>query len=406
MSLSAREKFIKNDLFDQANKANDLLLTHSMLKEQIIEYSNYIKLIKEIFPFFNINDNKEELIKTIKKEIQKIKEKLQIPNNNLKIETKKLSSNYYRKLEQNIHFLYPLYHILDKEREDNFILENTLKTKDAFLKIFTNNLNRFKEYYNEFEENIRERYLVYNRKIKKEHSKELEKLQDLLNDYSKQLNQYNIYNSNLELECKRLKKLLSENSNSIRLNTENYYYYKNKLDIEEEINDSLIFKEFEGDLNISDSLSFSEDESYINYDLDLNFNVVNTTQTINYNKYNLNKIKLPLFKERLYTSDYKEQEFEIPKLNLKQIEFNKIRVVTEDSDVDDNEEIKNKEINKMIKMKKNIEKQKKKKEKYKNLISNFKLHYSKMKLYIKKISLSINNENIKSRRKTDELLKD
>ena len=30
MSLSAREKFIKNDLFDQANKANDLLLTHSM----------------------------------------------------------------------------------------------------------------------------------------------------------------------------------------------------------------------------------------------------------------------------------------------------------------------------------------------------------------------------------------
>ena len=71
-----------------------------------------------------------------------------------------------------------------------------------------------------------------------------------------------------------------------------------------------------------------------------------------------------------------------------------------------NEEIKNKEINKIIKMKKNIEKQKKKKEKYKNLISNFKLHYSKMKLYIKKISLSINNENIKSRRKTDELLKD
>ena len=120
----------------------------------------------------------------------------------------------------------------------------------------------------------------------------------------------------------------------------------------------------------------------------------------------MNKIKLPLFKERLYTSDYKEQEFEIPKLNLKQIEFNKIRVVTEDSDVDDNEEIKNKEINKMIKMKKNIEKQKKKKEKYKNLISNFKLHYSKMKLYTKKISLSINNENIKSRRKTDELLKD
>ncbi len=47
MSLSARDKSIVNDLFSHANESNDLLITNSMLKEQIFQYQNYIKIIKE-----------------------------------------------------------------------------------------------------------------------------------------------------------------------------------------------------------------------------------------------------------------------------------------------------------------------------------------------------------------------
>ena len=327
-------KICENDLVNYANFTNELVINNSMFKELIQEHNNYIKLLKEFFPNFN-NNNKEEILKeNIKKLINDSINKLQETNNNLKKTKEQINNQYYKKLEEKHNYLQPLINTLDKEKEDKFILENQIMSKDIYLKIYRGNIIKIRQFYiNDYQEEIRERYI--NKKSKKINSlleSESEKIQKLLNDYSKDLNKLTNENENNQLEIKKLKKILNSNTIRKRLNTEQFYYDNNLNEEEEEINDDLIFNEFEIESNYSnDSISFSEDESYINYDLDLDINQISNNRTQNKSHlFNLNKMKIPL-NERLFTSDYKE----IPKLNLKQIEFNKIRVVTEGLEEDD-----------------------------------------------------------------------
>ena len=391
MSLSAREKSIVNDLFSHANESNDLLITNSMLKEQIFQYQNYIKIIKEFFPFFINNDNKEsikeKIIERLKNDILKYKD----INFDLKTQTAKLNSTYNKKINEKNEYLLPLNKILDKEKEDNFILKNSIKSKDTFLTIVRKDLQKFRKLYCSGEdEDIRERFLIYNKKVYHEHKKELEKLQGLLNSYSKELNKEKIKNENYDIQLKNLRKILQSNSISKRLFTERYRFYNNDDDdfnIDDEIDDSLIFEDFEKEIDFSDSINFSEEESYINYDLDINLNIKNPNLSQIKNNVILNRLQFPLIKERLFTSDHREV---VPKLNLKQIEFNKIRVITEGNSDSNEDDMKNTIQYKIMKMKKKIKKQIEKQNKYKEIISNFKQHYIKMNLKIKKLSLSLN----------------
>jgi len=393
MSFSAREKSIVNNLFSHANESNDLLITNSMLKEQIFQYQNYIKTLKEFFPFFIKLDNKEsikeKIIERMKNDIEKYKD----INYKLNTETQKLKLTYYNKKKEKLEYLLPLNRILEKEKEDNFILKNSIKSKDSFLTIIRKDIKKFRQIFCSGEnEEIRERFLIYNKKVYNEHKKELEKLQGLLNGYLKDLNKEKIKNENYDIELKKLRKILKSNTISKRLFTERYSFYNNEDDfnIEDEIDDSLIFKEFEEEIDFSDTISFSEEESYINYDLDINLNIKNPNLSQIKDNVNLNKLKFPLIKERLFTSDHKDI---VPKLNLKQIEFNKIRVITEDNSDTYDDEIKNSIKYKIMKMKKKIKKQIEKQNKYKKIISNFKQHYIKMNLKIKKLNLSLNKEN-------------
>ena len=393
MSLSARDKSIVNDLFSHANESNDLLITNSMLKEQILQYQNYIKLLKEFFPFFINNDNKETIKEKIIERMKNNIEKYKDINIELKTQNAKLNLTYCKKINEKNEYLLPLNRILDKEKEDNFILKNSIKSKDTFLTIIRKDIKKFRELYcTGVDEEVRERFLIYNKKVYHEHKKELEKLQGLLNTYSKELNKEKIKNENYDIELKKLRKILKSNTISKRLFTERYSFYNNEDDfnIEDEIDDSLIFKEFEEEIDFSDTISFSEEESYINYDLDINLNIKNPNLSQIKDNVNLNKLKFPLIKERLFTSDHKDI---VPKLNLKQIEFNKIRVITEDNSDTYDDEIKNSIKYKIMKMKKKIKKQIEKQNQYKKIISNFKQHYIKMNLKIKKLNLSLNKEN-------------
>ena len=151
---------------------------------------------------------------------------------------------------------------------------------------------------------------------------------------------------------------------------------------------------FENDDDLSFSLNFSQDETYINYSLDFNDNNLNISQS-NDIVNNINDIDFPYYKkpERKFISDFKEPKFGIiPKLNLKQIEFNKIRVVTDNFDELSDDD----KTNQIIKIKKNIEREKKKREKLKLVIANFKAYYKKIKIYIKQLKLQIVKSNIKN----------
>ena len=286
---------------------------------------------------------------------------------------------------------------MDKLKEDNFILDNSIKAKESHIIILKDQIKLIKNNNND----ILEKHLIYGRKLNEYHEKELSKYQSELAKKSKEHNQEILKSNRLNQEYKTLKNQL----NHIRLNTEKIepkfnLEFENKKEEKENneddyINSSLLFNDFENDDDYSDSLNFSQDETYINYSLDFNINNLNISQS-NDIVSNVENIDFPYYKktERKFISDFKEPKIGIiPKLNLKQIEFNKIRVVTENFDELSDDDDKN---NQIIKIKKEIGREKKKKEKLKTVISNFKAYYKKIKIYIKQLKLTVINSNIKN----------
>ncbi len=381
---------IEYDLLFNANKTNDLVIINSMLKEIIVQYKNNIVYIKNIFPNLNCSNNKEILKENIKNLIKENLKEIVLKNNKLKFEYQNIKSIYNKKINENKLEILPLISILNKLKDDNFILNNSIKMKDSFLKIYRDKIINFRKlYYYGLEEENRELYLLYNKKLYYEHKKELEQFQRLLNKYSKNLNKESISNRNLEDEAIKLRKLLHSNPKSRRLNTETFYLNDN-LYQDDEIQDSLIFNDFEKEIQFSNSSSFSDDESYINYDLDLDLNNSNNSINSINNIKDLNKYQIQM-NHKIFTSDYKDQK--IPHLNLKQIENDKLSVYSE-KNFNYFKNDKNSLQYKIIKMKRKIQKQKLKIKKYTDIISNFKSHYIKMKIYIKRLTLSLNNEKI------------
>ena len=402
MSLFFKKKKNSNtesELLIFANESNEKIITNSMLKEQIFQYETFIKIIKKIFDLIdnkNPKDNytiKELLQNSISQELKSFINQ----NSKLKNEISHLQIINNRKLEDKNDSISGLISTLDKLKEDNFILDNSIKAKESHITILKDQIKLIKNNNND----ILEKYLIYRRKLNEYHEKELSKYQSELAKKSKEHNQEILKSNRLNQEYKTLKNQL----NHIRLNTEKIepkfnLEFENKKEEKENneddyINSSLLFNDFENDDDYSDSLNFSQDETYINYSLDFNINNLNISQS-NDIVSNVENIDFPYYKktERKFISDFKEPKFGIiPKLNLKQIEFNKIRVVTENFDELSDDDDKN---NQIIKIKKEIEREKKKKEKLKTVISNFKAYYKKIKIYIKQLKLTVINSNIKN----------
>ena len=388
----------ESELLIFANESNEKVITNSMLKEQIFQHETFINKIKRIFELI---DSKKPKNKNTMKELLKnsiLQELTSYINQNskLKNEISNLQIIHNRKLEDKNDSISGLIDNLDKLKEDNFILDNSIKEKQSHITTLKGQIKLIKN--NNIEQ--LEKHLIYGRKFNEFHEKELTKYQTELAKISKDHNQEILKSNKLNKEYKNLKNELSH----VRLNTEKIspkinIKFEDKIEEEENeedyINRSLIFNDFENEDDLSLSLNFSQDETYINYSLDFNDNNLNISQS-NDIVNNVNNIDFPYYKkkERNFVSDYKEPKFGIiPKLNLKQIEFNKIRVITENFDElsgDDNKK------NQIIKIKKDIEREKKKKEKLKMVISNFKSYYKKIKIYIKQLKLQLVKSNIKN----------
>ena len=399
MSLFFKKKKNSNtesELLIFANESNEKVITNSMLKEQIFQHETFIKIIKRIFELIdnkkpkNKNTMKELLQNTISQELKSFINQ----NSKLKNEISNLQIIHNRKLEDKNDSISGLISNLDKLKEDNFILDNSIKEKQSHITILKDEIKLIKN------NNIQkfEKHLMYGRKFNEFHEKELSKYQTELAKISKEHNQEILRSNKLNKEYKNLKNEL----NHVRLNTEKIIpkfnlKFEDKIEEEEneeDLNRSLIFNDFENDDDLSFSLNFSQDETYINYSLDFNDNNLNISQS-NDIVNNINDIDFPYYKkpERKFISDFKEPKFGIiPKLNLKQIEFNKIRVVTDNFDELSDDD----KTNQIIKIKKNIEREKKKREKLKLVIANFKAYYKKIKIYIKQLKLQIVKSNIKN----------
>ena len=400
MSLFFKKKKNSNtesELLIFANESNEKVITNSMLKEQIFQHEAFIKIIKRIFELIdnkkpkNKNTMKELLQNTISQELKSFINQ----NSKLKNEISNLQIIHNRKLEDKNDSISGLVDNLDKLKEDNFILDNSIKEKQSHITTLKGQIKLIKN--NNIEQ--LEKHLIYGRKFNEFHEKELTKYQTELAKISKDHNQEILKSNKLNKEYKNLKNELSH----VRLNTEKIspkinIKFEDKIEEEENeedyINRSLIFNDFENEDDLSLSLNFSQDETYINYSLDFNDNNLNISQS-NDIVNNVNNIDFPYYKkkERNFVSDYKEPKFGIiPKLNLKQIEFNKIRVVTDNFDELSDDD----KTNQIIKIKKNIEREKKKREKLKLVIANFKAYYKKIKIYIKQLKLQIVKSNIKN----------
>ena len=411
--------FDNEQIFDIANKSNDILITHSMFMSKIQSYQIYIRNIKRILKILDIKKNKEEIAKTLKQKLLENNKLFLIDNNKLKKEVDYIKKIYNKKVEEEKKQISGLTFYLDKLIEDKFILENTLSTKNVYIKLFNKALNQIKT--NQKIETSNERYLLYSKNVGLEHQNELINIQNELAKISKEHNQEILKTERLESKIEDLRKEILESKNIIKsarnagvnLMSDRFIFEKGIDDEEDDYNLSVLFNEFDFEYS-SDSF---DDDSQINYDIDIdidfgmenlekkkmskinlvlpfsnnqiNSNLINDNKDLN-NDINDNEL---CSNERDKSNENNEgnnniinKDVNIPVLNLNQIEFNKCKIQYNKNIGNENErelEVEEDEEEKIEKLKKEIKKQKDKRKKYKNLIYKFEEYYKKMESMIK-----------------------
>ena len=353
--VKTRSRNIKNDLNNHlttyAYNSNDLIIANETYKTQINNLSKYIKNLKNIF-FTNINNKK-----TIYDKIFNINQTISKINIELKNDIHNLAKNYNDKIERNNNNLKGLNSYLEELKEDNFLLENSLKTKDFFIKIFSNEIANINP--------ISEKYVLYSVKLRECQIKELTNAQINLNQLSKETNRETLKSHRLKEEMDNLK----NEKEKIKFNNLNKNLVKNEI----------YFSDFEKDESNSSITSdlFSE----INYNLDIDLNTINKvikkSNIENIVKKQKEQIKIKNLNLNLKNNVPKNSNTntKIPKLNLKQIEFNMGNIIKEKNiEINDNNDELNKEneiFYKIKKIKKRIKKEKEKNKKLLKLIKKF-----------------------------------
>ena len=353
--VKTRSRNIKNDLNNHlttyAYNSNDLIIANETYKTQINNLSKYIKNLKNIF-FTNINNKK-----TIYDKIFNINQTISKINIELKNDIHNLAKNYNDKIERNNNNLKGLNSYLEELKEDNFLLENSLKTKDFFIKIFSNEIANINP--------ISEKYVLYSVKLRECQIKELTNAQINLNQLSKETNRETLKSHRLKEEMDNLK----NEKEKIKFNNLNKNLVKNEI----------YFSDFEKDESNSSITSdlFSE----INYNLDIDLNTINKvikkSNIENIVKKQKEQIKIKNLNLNLKNNVPKNSitNTKIPKLNLKQIEFNMGNIIKEKNiEINDNNDELNKEneiFYKIKKIKKHIKKEKEKNKKLLKLIKKF-----------------------------------
>ena len=383
-----------DQLMSFANLSNDILITHSNNINKIQSYQLYIRNIKKLLKNIDLKKNKNELIESLKQNLKENNNFLSNDNKKLKREVDYIQRIYNKKVEEGTKQINGLNFYLDKLIEDKFILENTLSSKNVYINLYNKTLKELQE---EKIENPEERFMLYSKNISLEHKKELSDLQEELSKISKQHNKEILKTERLESELKTLRKELSETKNSIKtarnrgvnLMTDRFIFEKGIDSEEDEYNLTLLFNEFE----LEYSLDSFDDDSDINYDVDIdidydiNENIVQKKQMPKINlgfglqiKKNNNNLLDNNIKDNNNKND---KEVNVPSLNLKQIDYNKGKIVYNKKLFDEENSMEESIEEKIEKIKKDISRQIEKRKKYKNIIFKFEEYYKKTKQLIK-----------------------
>ncbi len=396
-------KINKNSFNAYNSSANVIIKENQSLNQQIKFYEKQIEI------------SKENLVNYFKEDNAKIKEILINDLINLNKEVKDINNNYKNEIEKlNINNEYLNQKLLskiknikeenEKIKEDNFLLLNQIKVKDAIIKLLNKEKEKLIEY--DFFQEFERTNLDNNSKLSISlMEKELQKNHKILIKKEKKYNNISFYIDSLNKEKEQLikkkkqfSKIYYEKPKKRKIKSNLNIYY-NKIIINQSKSKCKLVKIKEKEKKDNEFLNniffgdFEEDSLNENDDIILEYNLTETNENKLNDKYD------NYYTLRNYSKINKL--IPVPKLNLKQIEFNtwkeipKIipkRYYSVNYLKDINEEIKDIKIDIKEIIKKN--------EKLKDIIFNFEAFYFKIinKINIEN-SLEIDENNSKFKMK-------
>ena len=398
-------KINKNSINSYSSNGNIILKENQYLIKLIQFYKKHIEISKEkLVNFFK--EDKAKIKEVIINDLKKVNKEVKDFNNNCKNEIEKLNiKNQY--LNQNL--LAKIKNIKEeneKIKEDNFLLLNQNSLKDSIIKLLKKEKEKLIEFdfFQEFERtnldyNINSSISLMEKELKTNY-KNLIKTEKKYNNISYQIDSLNkekehlikkkqqfskINYEQLKTKKRKMKNNINVYCNNIMINKSKSKYKIIKIKEKQKQENQLLNNIFFGD--------FEEDSLNENDDIILEYNLTET-----------NEDKVNNFYDNNYTlKRYSKinKLISVPKLNLKQIEFNTWKKITKiipkryysiNYLKDINEEIKD--------TKKDIKRIIKKNEKLKDIVFNFEAFYFK---FINKInienSLEIDENNSKFKMK-------
>ena len=358
-----------------AEKARKEIKVNEQIKESIKGINNKLKVIKSIINNYFLNNSshqkysKEDIVRLLhENNMQFSKQNKELNEYILKLSTK--LERRYDSLERNIT---SLKNELSQKKEDNFLLSNqVILTENLLLKKQQelSNMNIIQE--------IRREVMIT----------DISKSEDLFDSlstiyqskFNKILKQKNYEKTRIILLKNKIEDLKSQLSKlkQEQPNTDNISIQNNTI-YEEDSIDDFHFEEFDLSTSSLSLENITTNRSDKATKRKLPFQVKNHKKTKSAKNFPLlvvdtNKLKPPMLKNS------------IPKLNLKQIEFNKKKVKENNSSSSSKEEEKNndetdetsKVLSQILQMRQNIREIKKEISKHKHTVINFKSFYKRM----------------------------
>ena len=372
--MDNEEKIIserKNDIYNYGSEASHLIKINSIIKQTIEFYKNKIIENKLKFEKYFITNDKKLLKEILIADIIKLNSELKDINNKYKLE--KIKNEELKNLLQNNIFKYN--EEKEKIKEDNFILSNENKYKEQISKILQNEKhNSYALEY--FQEELRTNFNSDNEIILAILKKDLLDYQQKLLIHTRYHNNYSNKVISLDKVRNNLKNEINDYSVSIKsLPNNNILKSRDLLNNYFKLNKK---KSKDKKILTEEDYYFSEFE---------NSNDNNSEQSISLNTENINlgfekKILIPKYVIKTDNNKVKERTLNfIPKLNLKQIEYNKTKIHISHENIKKKKQIKfvtRKNLQTQIdEMKKNIKEIFQKNKKLKKLIKNFEKFYNK-----------------------------
>ena len=389
--MDNEEKIIterKNDIYNYGCEASNLIKINSIIKQTCEFYKNKILENKLKFEKYFITNDKILLKEILISDIMKLNSELKDINNKYKIENKnnEIKNEELKNILKNNIFKYN--EEKEKIKEDNFILSNENKYKEQILKIILKEKNNSDSLLY-FQEEIRTNFNSDNEIVLSILKKDLLDYQQKLLIHTRYHNNYSNKVISLDKVRNNLKNEINDYSSSIKSLPNN-----NILKSRDLLNN---YYKLTKKKNMKDKTVLTEEDCYFSEFENSDDN--NSDQSISLNTENIHldfekKIFIPKYVIKTDNNKVKERTLNfIPKLNLKQIEYNKTKIHISHETIKKKNQIKcinNKNLQIQIdEMKKKIIEIFQNNKKLKKIIKRFEKFYNKMN---KKISIIENNK--------------